>query len=72
MQVEATDAFDITQEPEHIFGFMEMGPEPTIVDGALVERGVRFVQTWQEICRWDSHSTSKPSMPKSPVNAIRD
>ncbi|MDB6154734.1 MAG: hypothetical protein JWL90_3187 [Chthoniobacteraceae bacterium] len=55
MQTEATDAFDITKEPESVrelYGKTEMGAK-LLVARRLVERGVRFVQV--EAGGWDHH-----------------
>jgi Protein of unknown function (DUF1501) len=62
MQIEATDAFDITQEPEHILKLYGEGPQnkQLLMARRLVERGVRFVQTWHgDMQPWDSHSNIK-------------
>ncbi|MEQ1826584.1 MAG: DUF1501 domain-containing protein [Pirellula sp.] len=62
MQLEATDAFDITQEPEHILKLYGEGPQnrQLLMARRLVERGVRFVQTWHgNLQPWDSHSNIK-------------
>jgi Protein of unknown function (DUF1501) len=59
MQVEATDAFDVNQEPEHILKLYGEGPQnrQLLMARRLVERGVRFVQTWHgDLQPWDSHS----------------
>ena len=58
MQMEATDAFDIEQEPEHIIKMYGEGPQnrQLLLARRLVERGVRFVQTWHGGGQpWDSH-----------------
>jgi len=55
MQTEATDAFDITQEPVHVrelYGKTEMGAK-LLVARRLVERGVRFIQV--SAGGWDHH-----------------
>lgn len=55
MQTEATDAFDVTKEPEEIkemYGKTEMGAR-MLVARRLVERGVRFVQI--NAGGWDHH-----------------
>jgi len=55
MQVEATDAFDLTREPLHIremYGDTEQGRQ-LLLARRLVERGVRFVQVWHN--GWDTH-----------------
>ncbi|MBC8290656.1 MAG: DUF1501 domain-containing protein [Planctomycetes bacterium] len=59
MQTEATDAFDVQQEPEHILNMYGPGPQnrQLLMARRLVERGVRFVQTWHgNLQPWDSHS----------------
>lgn len=59
MQTEATDAFDVSQEPEHILKMYGDGPQnrQLLLARRLVERGVRFVQTWHgKLQPWDSHS----------------
>jgi hypothetical protein len=62
MQVEATDAFDTQQEPNHIIEMYGDGPQnrQLLLARRLVERGVRFVQTWHgKMQPWDSHSNIK-------------
>ncbi len=62
MQMEATDAFDIQQEPEHILRMYGDGPQnrQLLIARRLVERGVRFVQTWHGALQpWDSHDNIK-------------
>ncbi len=62
MQTEASDAFDISQEPEHIQKMYGEGPQnrQLLMARRLVERGVRFVQTWHgDMQPWDSHSNIK-------------
>ena len=62
MQIEATDAFDIQQEPEHILKLYGDGPQnrQLLMARRLVERGVRFVQIWHgNLQPWDSHSNIK-------------
>ncbi len=64
MQTEATDAFDVEQEPEHILKMYGDGPQnrQLLLARRLVERGVRFVQTWHgNMQPWDSHSNIKAS-----------
>ena len=59
MQMEATDAFDVDQEPAHIRKAYGEGPQnrQLLIARRLVERGVRFVQTWHgNLQPWDSHS----------------
>lgn len=62
MQTEATDAFDITKEPENIkdlYGRNEEGNK-MIVARRLVERGVRFVQV--SVGGYDHHNDIKTAM----------
>ncbi len=62
MQIEATDAFDVQQEPDHIIKMYGEGPQnrQLLMARRLVERGVRFVQTWHGNSQpWDSHSNIK-------------
>ena len=57
MQTEASDAFDISQEPAHILKLYGEGPQnrQLLMARRLVERGVRFVQTWHGDSQpWDS------------------
>ena len=62
MQTEATDAFDISKEPEHIKELYGMGEEAAkmIIARRLVERGVRFVQV--SVGGYDHHSDIKNAM----------
>ena len=58
MQMEATDAFDVTQEPKHIQDAYGPGVQARqiLVARRLIERGVRFVQLWHgEGQPWDNH-----------------
>ncbi|HYF34140.1 MAG TPA: DUF1501 domain-containing protein [Prosthecobacter sp.] len=58
MQMEATDAFDISKEPEHLqkaYGENDFGRQ-TLIARRLLERGVRFIQLWTGAGQpWDSH-----------------
>ena len=58
MQTEATDAFDITKEPEPIrtaYGDHVHGRQ-TLIARRLLERGVRYVQLWHGASQpWDHH-----------------
>jgi arylsulfatase A-like enzyme len=58
MQMEATDAFDITREPDHIrklYGDSMHGRE-FLITRRLIERGVRYVQLWHGAGQpWDHH-----------------
>jgi hypothetical protein len=56
MQMEATDAVDISKEPAAIramYGDTPQGRQ-LLITRRLIERGVRFVQSWQS--GWDHHS----------------
>jgi hypothetical protein len=58
MQIEATDAFDISQEPEYIRRLYGEGTQARqlLIARRLVERGVRFVQVWHGAGQpWDAH-----------------
>ncbi len=58
MQMDATDAFDITREPEHIRKMYGEGTQARqlIIARRLIERGVRFVQVWHGAGQpWDNH-----------------
>ena len=55
MQTAATDAFDITKEPEAmrtLYGNSSQGNQ-LLIARRLIERGVRFVQVWAS--GWDHH-----------------
>jgi hypothetical protein len=60
MQSEAADAFDISQEPQHIRDMYAADTCPQarqiLIARRLVERGVRFVQVWHGAGQpWDNH-----------------
>jgi len=62
MQTEATDAFDVSKEPENIkdlYGRTEEGSK-MMVARRLVERGVRFVQV--QVGGYDHHMNIKQAM----------
>ena len=58
MQMEATDAFDISKEPEHIrkaYGATTQARQ-ILIARRLIERGVRYVQVWHGNSQpWDNH-----------------
>jgi hypothetical protein len=58
MQSEATEAFDVTREPQHVrdrYGDDIQGRQ-MLIARRLVERGVRYVQLWHGQGQpWDSH-----------------
>lgn len=58
MQMDATDAFDVTREPEHVRAMYGPGvhARQLLISRRLLERGVRFVQVWHgEGQPWDNH-----------------
>ena len=58
MQMEATDAFDIQQEPLHIREMYGEGTQARqiLIARRLIERGVRYVQLWHGQGQpWDNH-----------------
>jgi len=58
MQMDATDAFDISKEPEHIRELYGKGTQARqlLIARRLLERGVRFVQVWHGDGQpWDNH-----------------
>jgi hypothetical protein len=64
MQTEATEAFDISGEPQHIrdsYGSSENGAK-LLVARRLVERGVRFVQVYAG--GWDHHQNVEINLRK--------
>ena len=63
MQLAATDALDISQEPARIQEMYGIGTEPTdsygrrcLIARRLIERGVRFVQLYINSHIWDTHN----------------
>ncbi|MBI2950327.1 MAG: DUF1501 domain-containing protein [Verrucomicrobia bacterium] len=63
MQIEATDAFDISKEPQNVrdlYGNSAQGRQ-LLVARRLVERGVRFVQVWAG--GWDHHADIEDRLP---------
>jgi len=64
MQMEAADAFDVSQEPEKIRKMYGAGVHgrQTLIARRLLERGVRFVQLWHGASQpWDSHEKIEES-----------
>jgi hypothetical protein len=58
MQIEATDAFDISREPKYIHDAYGKGTQARqlLIARRLLERGVRFVQVWTGAGQpWDNH-----------------
>lgn len=59
MQAEASDAFDISQEPASIRQLYGDSPQARqmLIARRLIERGVRYVQVWHGTLQpWDSHN----------------
>src|SRR4029077_13813091 len=48
MQIDATDAFDISKEPQHIRDMYGPGTHARqlLISRRLMEKGVRFIQLW--------------------------
>ncbi len=67
MQLEATDAFDIGNEPAHVraaYGDHVHGRQ-TLIARRLLERGVRFVQLWHGAGQpWDHHDNIEANIRK--------
>ena len=65
MQMEATDAFDVSREPAHVrtaYGEHVHGRQ-TLIARRLLERGVRFVQLWHGAGQpWDHHENIEASL----------
>jgi hypothetical protein len=58
MQMEASDAFDVTREPQRVRDLYGPGvhARQLLIARRLLERGVRFVQVWHgEGQPWDNH-----------------
>ena len=65
MQIEATDAFDLSKEPQSVrdlYGDTPQGHQ-LLIARRLVERGVRFVQVWAG--GWDHHDDIEDRLPAS-------
>ncbi|MBI3882181.1 MAG: DUF1501 domain-containing protein, partial [Verrucomicrobia bacterium] len=62
MQTEATDAFDISKEPASVRAlYGDSGAsKDMLIARRLVEKGVRFVQVWNN--GWDHHSNLESSL----------
>src|SRR4029079_6866914 len=65
MQMDATDAFDVMREPQHIRDMYGPGTQARqlMIARRLLERGVRFVQVWTGRDQpWDNHSDIQPAI----------
>ena len=67
MQMEASDAFDLSNEPDHIrdlYGRATHGRQ-TLIARRLLERGVRYIQLWHGKGQpWDHHDNIKDNHTK--------
>jgi hypothetical protein len=65
MQMEATDAFDISKEPQNVRALYSDTPQgrQLLIARRLVERGVRVVQVWAG--GWDHHQDIEDRLPAS-------
>jgi hypothetical protein len=64
MQTEATDAFDITKEPQNVrelYGNSKQAGQ-LLIARRLLERGVRFIQVWAG--GWDHHQDIEDRLPE--------
>ena len=67
MQMDATDAFDVGREPDHIRDLYGRGVHgrQTLIARRLLERGVRYVQLWHGSGQpWDHHDNIKDNHTK--------
>jgi hypothetical protein len=67
MQMDATDAFDISREPAHVRAMYGDGVHgrQTLIARRLLERGVRFVQLWHGAGQpWDHHDNIEGNIRK--------
>jgi uncharacterized protein (DUF1501 family) len=67
MQMEATDAFDVSREPKSVMEMYGPGPQARqlIIARRLLERGVRVVQAWYGAgFPWDHHGEIIERLPK--------
>ena len=67
MQMEASDAFDTSKEPESIRELYGSGvhARQTLIARRLLERGVRFVQLWHGAGQpWDNHDNIEGNVKK--------
>jgi hypothetical protein len=71
MQMEATDAFDVSKEPDSVKSLYGETPQgrQLMIARRLVERGVRFVQVWAG--GWDHHEDIEDRLPASAAEIDR-
>ncbi|HWB13246.1 MAG TPA: DUF1501 domain-containing protein [Pirellulales bacterium] len=70
MQVEAKEALDVSQEPDHVHKLYGLDHDETreygtrcLIARRLVERGVRFVQLFLGGQPWDNHNGLRTALP---------
>src|SRR4029077_18462879 len=66
MQMVATDAFDIDQEPRYVRDAYGSGVQARqlLIARRLIERGMRFVQLYHgDVQPWDSHENLEQNHP---------
>jgi len=82
MQLSAPQAFDLSQEPEHIHNSYGLNQPETADFGRrcllarrLIERGVRFVQVWSgpqgAVNNWDNHGNIQNELPPMALSVDR-
>lgn len=82
MQLSAPQAFDLSQEPEHIHNSYGLNQTETADFGRrcllarrLIERGVRFVQVWSgpqgAVNNWDNHGNIQNELPPMALSVDR-
>ncbi len=74
MQVEATDAFDLSREPKSVLDMYGPGQQARqlILARRLLERGVRVVQAWYGAgFPWDHHGEIEERLPKACADVDR-
>ena len=67
MQMDASDAFDLTREPKHILDMYGEGTQARqiLMARRLLEKGVRFVQLWAGKGQpWDNHTSINKNLTK--------
>ena len=79
MQLEATDALDISQEPMRVQEMYGIGREPTdsygrrcLIARRLIERGVRFVQLYINALIWDTHNNIASDLKSASADSSTD
>ena len=73
MQMAATDAFDVSQEPQSVRDAYGPGvqAQQLLIARRLIERGVRFVQLYHgDVQPWDAHDHIAENHARWPASAI--